>query len=140
MLTDILDGYFARKFSTITTLGRILDPLMDKFFVLIIVIVFYQEKTLSGEQILCLFCRDIGTLVFSIGLYFSSSWKAYRIRPFSAGKVSTAMQFIVLTLLTLSITIPSWVYSLFIFGGLVNFVQLYLHAKRIKKYALQMHS
>lgn len=30
VITDILDGYFARKFGQITDLGKILDPLADK--------------------------------------------------------------------------------------------------------------
>lgn len=31
VLTDILDGYIARKYQLITQLGRILDPFVDKF-------------------------------------------------------------------------------------------------------------
>lgn len=31
--TDALDGYFARKYGMITTLGRILDPFVDKIIV-----------------------------------------------------------------------------------------------------------
>ena len=31
--TDWLDGYYARKFNQITTLGRILDPFADKVIV-----------------------------------------------------------------------------------------------------------
>lgn len=31
--TDILDGYIARKYNQITMLGRILDPMADKFMV-----------------------------------------------------------------------------------------------------------
>ncbi|MDA7980682.1 MAG: CDP-diacylglycerol--glycerol-3-phosphate 3-phosphatidyltransferase [Pirellulales bacterium] len=31
--TDWLDGYFARKYDQVTTLGRILDPFADKFII-----------------------------------------------------------------------------------------------------------
>ncbi len=31
--TDWLDGYFARKYNLVTTLGRILDPFADKFII-----------------------------------------------------------------------------------------------------------
>ena len=31
--TDWLDGYFARKYGMITTLGRILDPFVDKIII-----------------------------------------------------------------------------------------------------------
>lgn len=33
-LTDLFDGYFARKFNVVTKLGAHADPLMDKFFYL----------------------------------------------------------------------------------------------------------
>jgi cardiolipin synthase len=41
-LTDILDGYIARKYNLITRLGRVLDPLADKlmsFCVLVCIII-----------------------------------------------------------------------------------------------------
>jgi len=31
--TDFLDGYFARKYNQVTTLGRILDPFVDKIII-----------------------------------------------------------------------------------------------------------
>lgn len=134
MITDVLDGYFARKFAKTTPFGRLLDPLMDKLFVSVVLVLFYQENALSVSQIICLLSRDIGTLIFSIGLYLSPLWPHYKIRPFSAGKISTAMQFCVLTSLTLNIHFDFWVYSLFIFGAAMNFIQLYLYAKNIQKH------
>ena len=37
-ITDILDGYYARKYRAVTTLGKFLDPLADKILVTITMI------------------------------------------------------------------------------------------------------
>src|SRR5260370_20803731 len=42
-LTDTLDGQIARRRGTVSDLGRVLDPLADKLFVLSLLIVLVQE-------------------------------------------------------------------------------------------------
>jgi CDP-diacylglycerol---glycerol-3-phosphate 3-phosphatidyltransferase len=62
-ITDILDGYYARKYGAITTLGKFLDPLADKILVtismimliplgripiLIVIIIIAREMAITG--------------------------------------------------------------------------------------------
>jgi CDP-diacylglycerol---glycerol-3-phosphate 3-phosphatidyltransferase len=46
--TDWLDGYYARKYSQVTTLGRILDPFADKVIVCGTFIFLVADATMHG--------------------------------------------------------------------------------------------
>jgi CDP-diacylglycerol--glycerol-3-phosphate 3-phosphatidyltransferase len=39
-LTDFLDGFIARKYQQITTFGKFIDPIADKFLVNSVLIMF----------------------------------------------------------------------------------------------------
>lgn len=51
-LTDVLDGFIARKFNLITDFGKLMDPLADKATQLAILITLALKQTPSGEAIL----------------------------------------------------------------------------------------
>jgi CDP-diacylglycerol---glycerol-3-phosphate 3-phosphatidyltransferase len=46
--TDFLDGYFARKYNQVTTLGRILDPFVDKIIICGAFIFLLERGPASG--------------------------------------------------------------------------------------------
>lgn len=59
VITDWLDGWYARKYNKITRLGKILDPIADKIFILISFSVFVYLDVLSIWWIIPIFIREI---------------------------------------------------------------------------------
>ncbi len=64
VITDILDGYIARRNNQETTLGRILDHVIDKIFFNSIAFSLYLFRGLPLYFVLILFIRDLVSLFF----------------------------------------------------------------------------
>ncbi len=65
-LTDLLDGYIARKYDMITDFGKLLDPLADKLMVLSVILALVMTGILPGAAFFVLMCKE---LVMVIGSY-----------------------------------------------------------------------
>lgn len=57
-LTDLLDGYLARKYNLITPLGIVLDPLADKLMMLSVILSFILADRISWVAAALLIFRD----------------------------------------------------------------------------------
>src|SRR5438093_4353445 len=84
-LSDLLDGYVARKRSEVSNLGKILDPLADKITIVGICIILLLKNLIPFWFIGILILRDI--LILAGGLYIK--WKKNLILQSNiAGKIS----------------------------------------------------
>ncbi len=124
MFTDALDGFLARRRRSVTQLGAILDPAMDKLFVFIALGVLLYEGQFGPWQAGAMITRDFFLCLFGIYLALSGKWQAYQFRSIRWGKATTALQFLVLISLTISFTPPNFVYWAFVLFGLLAFVEL----------------
>jgi CDP-diacylglycerol--glycerol-3-phosphate 3-phosphatidyltransferase len=129
MFSDSIDGYLARKRQAVTRFGAILDPAMDKFFVLFALSVLFTEGRLELWQGCAMISRDFFLCVFGLYLSLSGYWENYKFTAIRWGKVTTALQFIVLVGLTLEIRLSSYLYCVFILFGMLAFIELW----RIKR-------
>jgi cardiolipin synthase len=61
-ITDMLDGYVARTWGQMTSLGRMLDPIADKLLVASSLLMLAAEETIRGWSLLAaviILCREI---------------------------------------------------------------------------------
>ncbi|MCC6890219.1 MAG: CDP-diacylglycerol--glycerol-3-phosphate 3-phosphatidyltransferase [Hyphomicrobiales bacterium] len=61
-VTDILDGYFARKWGELTSFGRMLDPIADKLLVSSCLLMLVADGTIRGWSLFAavvILCREI---------------------------------------------------------------------------------
>lgn len=90
-LTDILDGWSARKFGQETSFGKFLDPLADKILVISALIAFLiLDPLIPAWMIFIIILRDV---LLTIMRYLAIK-KNFVIRTTRFGKVKTAFQMI----------------------------------------------
>jgi cardiolipin synthase (CMP-forming) len=109
-LSDALDGITARLLGVESDTGRLLDPVADKFFVLVLVGTLLLEGSLNPLWAVGLATRDIVVLAGLVYTIVRRRWSVgRRMRPSWLGKCTTAAQFAVLLALVAWGSIPVWV-------------------------------
>ncbi len=68
-LTDLLDGYLARRNNWVTNVGKVLDPLADKLMVLTALVCFYLAGWLPLWLLVVVFAKELIMIVGGIILY-----------------------------------------------------------------------
>ena len=87
-VTDILDGFFARKYEAITALGKFLDPLADKLLVTVTMISLIPLGRIPTWMVLIIIVREIGVT----GLRGAAVNEGIVIQSSKLGKYKTIFQ------------------------------------------------
>jgi cardiolipin synthase (CMP-forming) len=108
-LSDMLDGLVARWLGAESDTGRLLDPVADKVFVLMLMGTLIAEGTLHPLWALALALRDVVVLIGLVYTVARRQWaKGRKMRPSRLGKCTTAAQFAVLLVLAGWNEAPLW--------------------------------
>ena len=59
-ITDLFDGYIARRYHMVTTLGKLLDPLADKLLVCAVMIMLVDPDRVPAWMAVIVVAREIG--------------------------------------------------------------------------------
>ncbi|MGD0500825.1 MAG: CDP-diacylglycerol--glycerol-3-phosphate 3-phosphatidyltransferase [Bryobacteraceae bacterium] len=86
--TDTLDGYLARRWKQVTTIGTLLDPIADKLLISAALISLVQVRALPGWMAILLIGREFAVS----GLRGIAAAEGYTIRASDLGKTKMASQ------------------------------------------------
>lgn len=102
-LTDLFDGYLARRRGQVTKLGRLLDPIADKLLVLSALIVLVQVDRVTALIAILIIAREVAVT----GIRAIAATEGIIISAETTGKYKMALQVIAIVLLILEGTVLS---------------------------------
>lgn len=101
--TDLLDGYLARKWGQVTTIGTLLDPIADKLLISAALISLVQVRVVPAWMVILIVGREFAVS----GLRSIAAAEGYTIKASDLGKTKMIAQVAAISCLMLSIRHPA---------------------------------
>jgi CDP-diacylglycerol--glycerol-3-phosphate 3-phosphatidyltransferase len=96
--TDLLDGYLARRWQQVTTIGTLLDPIADKLLISAALISLVQVRVLPGWMAILIIAREFAVS----GLRSIAAAEGYTIRANDLGKTKMVAQVVAISFMMVS--------------------------------------
>ena len=117
--TDLLDGYLARRWKQITTVGTLLDPIADKLLISAALVSLVQIRRVPAWMVVLIIGREFAVS----GLRSIAAAEGYTIKASDLGKTKMITQVVAISMVLLSIRWDSltgfamlWMWGVVIFG------------------------
>lgn len=117
--TDLLDGYLARRWKQVTTVGTLLDPIADKLLISAALISLVEVRMVPAWMAILIIAREFAVT----GLRSIAATEGYTIKASDLGKTKMVTQVIAISLMLFAITNRAWfdfamlwMYGVVVFG------------------------
>ncbi len=117
--TDLLDGYLARRWKQITTVGTLLDPIADKLLISAALVSLVQVHRVPAWMVVLIIGREFAVS----GLRSIAAAEGYTIQASDLGKTKMITQVIAISMVLLSVRWEAlsgfamlWMWGVVIFG------------------------
>jgi CDP-diacylglycerol--glycerol-3-phosphate 3-phosphatidyltransferase len=100
--TDLLDGYLARRWKQVTTVGTLLDPIADKLLISAALISLVQVGVLPGWMAILIVGREFAVS----GLRQIAAAEGYTIKASDLGKTKMFSQVVAVSCMLLAVRHP----------------------------------
>lgn len=101
--TDLLDGYLARRWKQVTTIGTLLDPIADKLLISAALISLVQVRLLAGWMAILIVGREFAVS----GLRSIAAAEGYTIKANDLGKTKMLAQVVAISCMLVSLRHPA---------------------------------
>ena len=98
-LTDLLDGYLARRWGQITTVGTLLDPIADKLLISAALVALVEIHRVPAWMVILIIGREFAVS----GLRSIAAAEGYTIKASELGKTKMITQVVAISMIMLSI-------------------------------------
>jgi CDP-diacylglycerol---glycerol-3-phosphate 3-phosphatidyltransferase len=88
-LTDAIDGYLARSRNSVTTFGKLMDPIADKLLIIAALVVLVSLGRLEAWVAMVIIAREFAVTVLRVAV---GTQQGVVISAAPLGKLKTAMQ------------------------------------------------
>jgi len=96
--SDLLDGFLARRFGWEGRLGRILDPIADKFMMLCCYLLFAVQDLIPNWLLIVVLVRDISIITGGV-FYHYAILKVDQESPSLLSKLNTVLQILLIVVI-----------------------------------------
>jgi len=100
--TDLLDGYLARRWKQVTTIGTLLDPIADKLLISAALISLVQVRALPGWMAILIIGREFAVS----GLRSIAAAEGYTIKASDLGKTKMFSQVVAISCTMIAVRHP----------------------------------
>ena len=121
-VTDMLDGYLARRSGQVTKLGKLLDPIADKLLVLSALILLVNVDRVSALVAILIIARELGVT----GIRAIAASEGFIIAAETTGKYKMALQVVAIVMLILEGTWLGALGNLHLAGTVTLYLSLLL--------------
>jgi len=121
-VTDMLDGYLARRSGQVTKLGKLLDPIADKLLVLSALILLMNVDRVSALVAILIIARELGVT----GIRAIAASEGFIIAAETTGKYKMALQVVAIVMLILEGTSLAALGNLHLAGIVTLYLSLVL--------------
>ncbi len=142
-ITDLLDGYLARKLKKTTALGKFLDPLADKVLTVFVLLALLLINKITLLELLILSFREIVIALFTLIALIDKNKRMKEWTRNNLGKFATVAQYTFILIILLNISILRNIFLLITavlsIASTISYLRIYKHhLKTLKSTTIEL--